>query len=361
MSLPSWYQQPPDTFLYSATTSLLLDQVCPALSGGQAGPRFFGLVTGGVTPSAVLADFLVTSYDPCVQVHLPEETISTAIEHQALLMLLELLSLSPTRFSSNTFTTGATASNLLGLTLGREYTVSKVKERNGFTAWSVSENGFGGIEVDVFCAGAHASVAKAASIAGIGRANTSEILSSNLEEPCAFDLEVLEKRLLENVGKRGSIVVSSFGEVNTGGFTPNSAELRKLCDQYDAWLHCDAGEFHAVFFHARGRHRLILISCDSAFGAFAGLHPDFAQVSEELALADSITLDAHKCELEKNGSFRAGVVNANSHVGEQGSMCRTTVEFSSLEILVSFEVSAALAKLLFLTCPPPPQPVVTIL
>lgn len=53
------------------TTTHLVDTICPALMPGQAGPRFYGLITGGVTPAAHLADMLVSSYDPCVQVHWP--------------------------------------------------------------------------------------------------------------------------------------------------------------------------------------------------------------------------------------------------------------------------------------------------
>ncbi|KAI5477494.1 hypothetical protein MNV49_006340 [Pseudohyphozyma bogoriensis] len=261
----------------NATTTLLLDELCPALSGGQAGPRFFGLITGGVAPSAQLADHIVTSYDPCVQVHLPEETISTAIEARTLDMLLDLLGLSKERFNSNTFTTGATASNFLGLTLGREFVVAKVQERKGVKSpsglpqWSVGEDGFGGVDVDVFSATAHASTPKAASMAGIGRSNVVDLRSDDPDQPCAFDLVALEKRLRENVGKRGSIVAMSAGEVNTGGFTPFTKEIRELCDKYDAWMHCDA-----------------------AFGAFGALHPEFEHLSGDLELADSITADAHK-------------------------------------------------------------------
>lgn len=126
-------------------------------------------------------------------------------------MLLSLLSLPPSRFTSNTFTTGATASNVLGLSLGREHTIASVYRRQGKPDWSVAEDGFGGVEVDVFGARAHLSLAKAASIVGIGRRNVHEVLKAG--ELAAFDLEELEKRLKENVGKRGSIVVTSFGEV----------------------------------------------------------------------------------------------------------------------------------------------------
>ncbi|GAA6009859.1 hypothetical protein JCM10207_002136 [Rhodosporidiobolus poonsookiae] len=266
---------PHDGLGLKETTTHLLDTVAPALMPGQAGPRCYGLVIGGITPAAQFADQLVTAYDPCVQVHWPDKTASVALESLALSYTLSLLSLSPTVFTHNTFTTGATASNILGLSLGRDWTVARIKHEQGFPDWSVPEDGFGGVEVDVFVADAHASVRKAAALAGIGRRNVINLGDVEKEANSllvCFDLDKLEQRLSENMQKsRASIVASSFGEVNTGGINSDTPRLRELCDKYNAWLHIDA-----------------------AFGAFAILHPDFEPYTAHLSLGDSITSDAHK-------------------------------------------------------------------
>ncbi|SCZ90045.1 BZ3500_MvSof-1268-A1-R1_Chr1-3g01742 [Microbotryum saponariae] len=212
-----------------ATTDLLLDKICPALAVGQAGPRYYGLITGGVTSAAHLADNLVTSFDPNVQVHQPEETISTILEQITLSQLLDFLSLPRDRFTHNTFTTGATASNILGLALGRDYVVSCIKG----SSWSVAEDGYGDVPVKVFVAGAHASVAKAASLVGIGRRN---------------------------------VYISLMK-----GWTGEVHKIRHLCDQGGAWLHVD-----------------------SAFAVFASVLPEFKHWVDDVALADSICSDAHK-------------------------------------------------------------------
>ncbi|GAA5994479.1 hypothetical protein JCM5350_004159 [Sporobolomyces pararoseus] len=257
------------------TTNHLLETISPALMPAQSGPRCFGLVIGGVTPASQLAESIVTSYDPCVQVHWPEVTASVAIEALTLNYLLTLLSLPKADYVQNTITTGATASNFLGLALGRNFAISSVKARQGVENWSVPDDGYGGIDVDVFVVDAHASSRKAASLAGIGRRNVHEIGDKDLEEKgylCCFDLEELEKRLMSNYDNgRGSIVATSFGEVNTSAIACDTPVVRTLCDKYSAWLHCDA-----------------------AFGAFAILHPDFEIYTSHLSLADSITSDAHK-------------------------------------------------------------------
>lgn len=152
--------------------------------------------------------------------HEQELTASVAIEALTLKYLLALLSLPGDVFNQNTITTGATSSNVLGLALGRNFVISSVKARQGIKDWSVPEDGYGGIEVDVFVIDAHASIRKAASLVGIGRRNVVEVGSRELEEQgywCCFDLAELESRLRANLENgRGSIVATSFGEVNTG-------------------------------------------------------------------------------------------------------------------------------------------------
>lgn len=53
------------------------------------------------------------------------------------------------------------SSNVLGLAVGREKAIRTVKERQGKHDWSVAQDGFGGVDVRVFEAGAHLSITKA--------------------------------------------------------------------------------------------------------------------------------------------------------------------------------------------------------
>ncbi|KAI8841954.1 pyridoxal phosphate-dependent transferase [Chytriomyces cf. hyalinus JEL632] len=246
----------------SATLAALLEKVAPALIGGQAGPRYFGFVTGGVTDAALLADLLVSSFDQNVQVHLPHVSIATTLEVAALDMAADLMHIdSRTIFTGKTLTTGATASNVLGLATGREAVGLSVMGPD----FSVADYGFAGFKVIVLHASGHASIAKAAAIVGIGRKNCVDLA----DEPNSphFDIARLESLLRKSKDeKTGVIIVISSGEVNSGAQTRNVPEIRALADTYDAWIHMDA-----------------------AFGAFAP-----STESHNLHLADSITSDAHK-------------------------------------------------------------------
>ncbi|KZO95521.1 PLP-dependent transferase [Calocera viscosa TUFC12733] len=250
------------------TLEYLNGTVAGGLAQGQAGPRYWGFVTGGVLPIAQAADNLVTLYDQNVQVHLPTQSLSTVIESRTLELLLSLLSLNPADFPGRTFTTGATTSNILGLACGRQWAIAKAHP-----GYSVAEDGFSGYGCKVFVAKAHASLVKAASVVGIGRKNVIEC-GKDVDENggLPFDLVRLESLMRECKERGDGIIVSpGFGEVNTGGFTPNIPKIRELCDRFGAWLHVDG-----------------------AFGAFAKLVPDLQSYVEHLHLADSITVDAHK-------------------------------------------------------------------
>lgn len=267
----------------------LEDEVVPGLNGGSLSPNYYGFVIGGTTPAAAIADNFVTAYDQNVAIHMPHDTISTVVEDVALQQVLQLLDLSPGDWPGRIMTTGATASNILGLACGREQIVNKALQRKRgdsvAEAVTVSQLGLleasrlGGIEeYQILTVMAHSSLYKSASIVGLGRACVKDVGSADV--PWTFDLNRLEEALAKSQ-KTASIVVISCGEVNTGRFNTTGLHemrrIRQLCDSYNAWLHIDG-----------------------AFGLFAralGDKDEFATLRSGVAgmeLADSITVDGHK-------------------------------------------------------------------
>ncbi|KAK2045541.1 pyridoxal-dependent decarboxylase [Colletotrichum somersetense] len=280
-----------------ATLSHIVDEVVPGLNGQARSGRYYGFVTGGSLPVAEAADNIVSALDQNVQVHLPLQTVATELESVALRMLADVLGLEEEDedgtgggrgrgsgaaggevWKGRTFTTGATASNILGLACGRE---AVVERRGG----KVGEEGLLGAclaagvkEVQVLTSMGHSSLSKAASVVGLGRASVRE-LPANADEPWRLDLGAVE----EHLGRQGvaSIIAVSAGEVNTGRFATGGLDemrrLRELADRFGAWIHVDG-----------------------AFGIFARAlepTPEFERIRDMasgLELADSITVDGHK-------------------------------------------------------------------
>ncbi|KAI1085064.1 pyridoxal-dependent decarboxylase [Whalleya microplaca] len=273
-----------------ATLSHVLGAIAPALTGQNLSGRYFGFVTGSALPVAEAADNVAAAFDQNVQVHLPAQTIATEVEDAALGMVVRLLGLDGegVEWEGRTFTTGATASNVLGLACGREAVVGArlpLSREKGEEEGGVGELGIlkacalaGVKEVRVLTSMGHSSLAKAASVVGLGRSAVEELPHSEAE-PWRLDLDAVE-RALQREGVANIIAVSA-GEVNTGRFATTGLEdmkrLRVSADKYGAWIHVDG-----------------------AFGIFARALPDtseFARLRESAAgleLADSITVDGHK-------------------------------------------------------------------
>ncbi|CAM0142915.1 hypothetical protein VKS41_002510 [Umbelopsis sp. WA50703] len=229
------------------------------------GPRYFGLITGGTTPASIVGDFLATLYDLNVSLHLPKETIATAVEQLALDMVLDLCYIPREAYPGKILTTGATASNAVGLMVGRQWVAQK--------KWNIdiAEDGFCGKTIKLIGGSVHSSVIKAAAMVGIGRRNCIDV--SLDDEGHQWDLEQLEKILSEQQLKdnEASIVVVGYGEINTGCFAADVLKIRELCTKYDAWLHIDA-----------------------AFGMYARAIPSHAHMARHIEVADSMTSDGHK-------------------------------------------------------------------
>ena len=230
-------------------------QIAPSLSG-SAGPRYLGFVTGGVTPAAMLADWLVSATDQNVMV--PGDSISSAVEQQTIEWLLQLFAL-PENFTG-TLTTGATSANILGLLCARQH----CGDQQGV---DIARDGIGDAKIDVFSACPHASSKKAMAFIGLGR--DSIITVPCLAESEAMDVSAL-KSLLAASNSPGKVVIASAGTV-TGTDFDDLQQIAQLCKEYQAWLHVDA-----------------------AFGLFSRLLTDQLSLTAGIEHADSITCDGHK-------------------------------------------------------------------
>ena len=117
--------------------SHLATTILPHLNLSSLSPNYYGFVTGGATPAALLGDFLTSIFDQNLHAHLPNESLATTLEVATLNMLVQLFRLPEAEWAigkkespgGGIFTTGATASNVLGLALGREFVVRKALQR----------------------------------------------------------------------------------------------------------------------------------------------------------------------------------------------------------------------------------------
>ncbi|KAH0281011.1 tyrosine decarboxylase, partial [Aureobasidium melanogenum] len=263
----------------------LTQDVAPALNANSQSSRYYGFVTGGATPAAVFADNMVTEYDQNVQVHLPNETVATDVEAAALDMVCDLVDLNPKQWNHRLFTTGATASNILGLACAREHIIKTAAARSGVIADVSSQGLFAAMQaaginnIQILTTMPHSSLRKAASVLGLGHASVIDVGNHADHAPHRFDLKALELALQKSANT-ASIISISCSEVNSGLFATDADDmlvLRKLADQYGAWLHVDA-----------------------AFGLLARILPTKPEYEllkrgvSDLDLADSIAADAHK-------------------------------------------------------------------
>jgi glutamate/tyrosine decarboxylase-like PLP-dependent enzyme len=223
----------------------------------SAGPRYFGFVTGGSTPASVAGDWLVSAYDQnnCGS----NDSIAPQLEKQTLHFLREIFGLDENHFGS--FVTGATQSNVVGLSLARQW----AGEQLGV---DISDAGIAELsKIKIISATAHSSIFKALSILGLGRKSLTKIPTQPDRE--AIDLTSLENFLIANTN-HPVILIANAGTVNTVDFDDLAAIVR-LKSKYKFWLHVDA-----------------------AFGGFAALSEKFKHLMNGINEADSICIDAHK-------------------------------------------------------------------
>ncbi|MNS36056.1 L-2,4-diaminobutyrate decarboxylase [compost metagenome] len=224
----------------------------------QAGPRYWGFVTGGATPASIVGDWLTTIYDANAQATKAQGGVSALIEIETINLLLQLLDL-PKSFLGG-FVTGATMSNFTCLAVARQWFGNQ--SGKDFAKNGISE------PITILTATPHSSSVKSLAMLGIGSQNFTKInrIEGNRE---AIDIADLEKNM-ESLNGKPFILISSAGTVNTADFDDFNA-ITKLKEKYNFWWHIDG-----------------------AFGGFAACSPKYKHLVSGWVHADSITIDCHK-------------------------------------------------------------------
>lgn len=232
-------------------------EIEPHLSA-SAGSRYFGFVTGGVTPAALVGDWLASVVDQ--NPPNPGESIAPSVTDATITQLLSLFDL-PEKAFDGCFTSGATAANFLALVTAREWWAEQLDV-------DVTGDGMAALpDLKVFSACPHSSMVKVMGLSGLGRnalVPVDRLPSSEAMDPDALD------RALSAGDARAKIVVASAGTVTATDFDDLN-RIADICEAHRAWLHVDG-----------------------AFGIFARCVPDLSGLTAGLERADSITADCHK-------------------------------------------------------------------
>ncbi|WP_312045559.1 pyridoxal phosphate-dependent decarboxylase family protein [Anaerotignum sp.] len=223
----------------------------------SGGSRYFGFVTGGATPAALMGDWLVSAFDQNATAC--DHSSAAKIEEEAINLLKQLFGL-PEQFSG-AFVTGATMANFVGLAIGRQWVANQL-------GIHLSLDGLYAIPpIQIVSATPHSSILKGMSMLGMGRNHMHYIPTIDKRE--AIDIVALENYLKQLNGEP-CIVVANAGTVNTVDFD-DLKQIGELKKKYNFFLHVDG-----------------------AFGGFASCSEKYSHFIEGMEEADSITIDAHK-------------------------------------------------------------------
>jgi glutamate/tyrosine decarboxylase-like PLP-dependent enzyme len=225
---------------------------------GNPGPRYWAFISGGVTPAALAAEWLGAALDQNVQAF--RDGAAVNLEAQALDLLRQLFDL-PDDYHG-LFVSGGTMANFTGLAIGAQV----LGRRRGL---DLSHQGMAALPgLRILSGEPHASIGKAAAMAGIGRDRIETI--PRLAGREAVDPSALRARLAELGPGAPIIVVANAGTVTTGDFDDLRA-LGEIAGEAGAYLHVDG-----------------------AFGLFARISDAHRVLTDGIELADSIASDAHK-------------------------------------------------------------------
>ena len=242
-----------DQPLDAITVLAELDDIGSPATVASAGGRYFGFVIGGSLPASVAANMLAGAWDQNAAMEIASP-VSAFIEEVCRKWLVSLLGLP--KQAGIGYVTGATVANFTGLAAARHALLSR-------EGWDVESKGlFGAPPITVIVGEeVHVSVLKALGMLGLGRDRVTKVPVDSQGRMRADSLPAISGP---------TIICIQAGNVNTGAFDP-AEEVCMKARTSDAWIHVDG-----------------------AFGLWAAMSPQRAQLVKGVELADSWATDAHK-------------------------------------------------------------------
>ncbi len=238
----------------------VIDEMVAAADGGHLGSgggRFFAWVVGGALPSALAADWLVSSWDNNAVLHACGPA-AAVVEEIAGKWVKDILGL-PSE-ASFAFTTGCQMAHFTCLAAARN---ALLRERG----WDVERDGLPGAPVIRVLATEqhHASITRAIRFLGLG---TKALVPLKTDSESRLSVKVLQSALEESTAP--TILILDAGDLNVGAIDPFS-QLIPMARAAKAWVHVDG-----------------------AFGLWASASARYRDRMAGIELAHSWSTDAHK-------------------------------------------------------------------
>lgn len=223
-------------------------------------PRFLGYITSSASPLGALADMLASAINSNVGAA-ALAPMATAIEQQTIRWLAELVDF-PTE-GGGLLVSGGNMANITAFWAAR-----KAK-----ATWDIRRDGVTGMKAEKLVAytstSVHTWIDKAADLSGLGL-NSIRRIEVNKEGQLVT--AALRRQIEADLaaGLTPFLVVGTAGTVELGVIDP-LAEISEICGEFDLWFHIDG-----------------------AYGAVAGILPEYSAALHGLSMADSVAIDPHK-------------------------------------------------------------------
>ena len=222
-------------------------------SVSQIGGRYFGLVNGGIVPTALATRWLSDFWDQNTPLYL-SSPIASKLEEVTELWLRQLLGLPDSVVAG--FVSGSSMAIFCGLAAARY----RIFQNNN---WDINTNGFNGAPNIRIVAGkqAHGTVVKAIALLGLGIDNIEWVETDDQGRIDPAEIPELDA---------STILLLQAGNVNSGSFDA----IDEICDRakaVNAWVHIDG-----------------------AFGLWAAATKKLGYLTRGIEKADSWSVDGHK-------------------------------------------------------------------